>query len=179
MVSPHPAKPSNPGLGMFLWRFFSGQHLDGIARTNATFFSYGTSPTHHLNWWSKKPIFHRMLIRWFLILAPVGVLVGYHYAPSYRMNLVVIILLAGFPYLFHQVTMQLVSLVPKVHVVIAHERLVMDEVSAELDEVTDIGDIIELHIPDEKNVSSRKRTNRRSDVRGSSEPVSGDESSGQ
>lgn len=175
MVSPHPANSKGTGFGVFLWRFVTGQHLDGIVRTNATWFGYGTNPSHHLNWWSEKPLFHRAFIRLFLVAVPVGLIVAYHFAPSFRLNLVVIILLMWVPFLFHRVTMWLVSLVPKVHVVIAHERVIMDEVDAELDEIHEIGDIIDMNIPKEtKNVSSRTRTNRSTEMRRPDDTLSGD-----
>lgn len=38
----------------FVWRFFSGQHLDGWERMNTSWLRRGTEPAHKSNWWNRK-----------------------------------------------------------------------------------------------------------------------------
>lgn len=130
----HPANKGHPRLSVFLWRYFTGHHLDGIPRTNATWFNRGTAPSHHVNWWNAKPRAHRMIWRWGLVLIPVGWVIAYVNSPVYGVNLTVIVTLCALPYLFHHGIYRVISLIPRHRVV-----FVTDNVRSE--EITDLDDI--------------------------------------
>lgn len=64
-----------------IWRFFTGQHLDGYRRTNGTFLYRGTRPLGGIvkaSNWAYRPGYQRLLIRlaWLLgmFTTPVGLL---------------------------------------------------------------------------------------------------------
>jgi len=124
MDTPHPANEAGrTSLTQFTWRYLTGQHLDGVKRTDATWFSRGTSPAHHVNWWSEKPRFNRMMWRWFIILLPTGWFIALYYSPVVKGNLTILITLAFLPYLVHHVTMAFICRIPIPHVVSVHERV--------------------------------------------------------
>lgn len=142
MPQQHPAEIRHPRLSVFLWRFFTGHHLDGKARTNATWFKKGTVPSHHVNWWNAKPRAHRMIWRWASVGIPTGWLIAYHFSPSYGINLTVIVTLCALPYLFHHAIYRAISLIPKNHVVFVSDNVRTEEVDIDLDDIS-IGDQIE------------------------------------
>jgi uncharacterized membrane protein len=173
MPVPHPSKPVKISLQSFLWRYFTGHHLDGKARTDATWFKPGKTPTHHVNWWNSKPRAHRALWRWGTVTGPVAWITVYLFTPSIRINITLLISLTVLPYLFHNVTVKFTSMLPKRHVVIVHDHVTPDDIS-ELDEMKevsvhpmaafadlDITDEIESKIVD-PNVSSKPRKGRSS-----------------
>lgn len=135
MTYPHSANNKHPSLSTYLWRFFTGQHLDGRKRTNATWFKRGTIPSHHVNWWTSKPIFHRMLWRWACVFVPAAWIVAYSFSPVYGINLTVIITLCALPYLFHHGTMRVINLLPRRTVVYVTDNIRTEDVQIE-DDVT-------------------------------------------
>lgn len=46
-----------------IWRFFTGDFVDGKDRNNHTWLREATAPKHQLNWWLRMPRLKRMLIR--------------------------------------------------------------------------------------------------------------------
>ena len=136
MTVPHPANtPTQTTLGQFVWRYLTGDHLDGKRRTNATWFQRGTVPAHHVNWWTGKPRFNRMLWRWATIVGPVGWFILYRLSPSYYMNVTVIVTIACLPYAIHHGLSWMVSLMPRHTVVYTHDRISSGDVDDELDNV--------------------------------------------
>lgn len=142
MSKEHPANEGPPRLAVFLWRYFTGHHLDGRARTNATWFKRGTVPSHHANWWNSKPRAHRMLWRWSTVIIPVGWVTAYSFSPVYGINLTVIVTLCALPYLFHHGMYRIISLIPKNRVVFVSDNVRAEEVDTEIDDIS-IGDQIE------------------------------------
>lgn len=142
---PHPAHNSSkhPSLATYLWRYFTGQHLDGKARTNATWTKRGTAPSHHVNWWNAKPRLGRMAWRWAMVIIPGGWGAAYAFAPTYGINLMVIITLAASPYLLHHGVLRMMALLPKTTVVYVQDNIRREDVDSEIDE----GVIPELMIP--------------------------------
>lgn len=139
----HPANENRPGLPTFLWRYFTGHHLDGRPRTNATWTKRGTAPGHHVNWWNAKPRLHRMAWRWALVGIPAGWIIAYLNSPSYQINLTVIVTLCALPYLFHNVTHKAVSLLPKHRVVFVSDNVPSEDVDTVLDDIS-IGEQMEI-----------------------------------
>lgn len=157
MDTPHPAEEiKRTTLGAFTWRYLTGHHLDGEKRTDATWFKRGTTPIHHINWWTEKPRFHRMIWRWLIIALPAGWLAAVHYSPVIDANLTILLTLAFLPYMVHHVTMAFVRRVPRVRMIRVHERAEVPFDNTELDNLT-IDDTEELD-----NVSSLPRKGRRS-----------------
>lgn len=134
-MHPHPSTQKHPSFWVYLWWFFTGHHLDGKPRTNSTWFRRGTAPSHHLNWWTGKPRFHRMLWRWAIVGIPTAWLVCYEFAPTYGVNLMVIITLAFIPYLFHHGILKVLSLIPRKTVVFVHDNVRSEDVDEELDDI--------------------------------------------
>jgi hypothetical protein len=137
MTTPHPANntSSNSTLPIFLWRYLSGHHLDGSPRTNATWFRKGTTPSHHVNWWSAKPRFHRMLWRWATIIIPVGWFFLYRITPTYYINVTVVVTIAWLPYIIHHGMSWLVSKLPRHTVVYVHDNVLTEDVDNDLDNI--------------------------------------------
>lgn len=166
-MPPHPANQKPPRLHIYTWRFFTGLHLDGKARTNATWFKPGTAPPHHLNWWSKKPRFHKMMWRWAIVGLPIAWITCYAFAPTYGINLMVIITLAFIPYAFHHGVMKVMRLIPQKTVVYVHDNIRVEDVDDELDNITipemlerqeNIDNILDVAIEeDDVPTSPRKR----------------------
>lgn len=52
-----------PSAQVLAWRFFTGAHLDGRRRTNATWTKEGTAPRYLCNWWNRKPRLYRVFWR--------------------------------------------------------------------------------------------------------------------
>jgi hypothetical protein len=139
-----------PGLGVFLWRFFSGNHLDGKRRTDASWLRKGAVPPHHVTWWTSKPRALRAAWRWTLITIPSVWGIAYAYAPSWRINIVLLFTIATVPYLFHHGTMAITTRLPRPRVVsVMQHTIPADLVDSELDDVLlaemddDIGEIAE------------------------------------
>lgn len=64
------------------WRFLTGAHMHGRQITNATWRKRGTMPRSHINWWTQKPRFHRMGLRWAMLIVPIlwiELFVHFHY----------------------------------------------------------------------------------------------------
>jgi hypothetical protein len=60
------------GIMVILWRFFTGAHLDGKERTNATWFQHGTMPKHRARYfWNRIPRAHRAGYRMIMFLSLV------------------------------------------------------------------------------------------------------------
>lgn len=156
MPPPHPAVKPKANLLIFGWRFFTGHHLDGRARTNATWFRPGTAPSHHVNWWSAKPRFHRMLWRWSLLVIPTALIVAYHFAPSVQMNLVLVIGGILIPYLVEKISTHFIRLLPSRHVVIIRENIHIDSLDPELDKI-DIEDHTMRQMMDLDNTNELER----------------------
>ena len=136
MTTPHPANISGrPTLGQFIRRYLSGHHLDGKKRTNATWFKRGTAPIHHVNWWSAKPRFYRMLWRWTTIIGPIGWFILYRISPSYYLNITVIVTIAWLPYIIHHGLSWAVSQIPRHTVVYVHDKISPDDIDSELDNI--------------------------------------------
>jgi hypothetical protein len=125
-----------PPLHRFAWRYFTGHHLDGKARTDAGWFRRGTKPEHHVNWWTGKPRVHRMLWRWALVGIPSAWLLAVHYAPVWRVNLAVVVSVAVLPYLAHHGAMRFISLLPRARVVSVVNHVIPEDDVSELDDVT-------------------------------------------
>lgn len=53
-----------PGFGTYLWRFLTGNHMDGVERMNTSWLRRGTEPEHHDNWWNRKARLERAAWRW-------------------------------------------------------------------------------------------------------------------
>jgi hypothetical protein len=64
-------------LGILLWRFLSGHHIDGVRRSNSTWNKRGTMP-RDASKWAKLKRRHRAMVRWailaFIAFQLVGVL---------------------------------------------------------------------------------------------------------
>jgi hypothetical protein len=131
--------PSNT-LPVFMWRYITGNHLDGNARTDAGWFTRGTSPAHHVNWWSAKPRAHRMIWRWAIICIPTALILAYKFAHTIKVNLTILIGLAILPFLFHHGTMRFVRLIPKVNVVYVHDTVTPHDINTDYDDITVVGD---------------------------------------
>lgn len=138
----HPANERHPALSTFLWRYFTGHHLDGHARTNATWFRRGTAPSHHMNWWNTKPRAHRMMWRWALVVIPGTWITCYEFSPTYGINLTVIVTLCMLPYLIHHGVYKVIALIPKQRVVFVSDNVKSEDVDTEIDDIS-IGDQIE------------------------------------
>jgi hypothetical protein len=139
MPEPSPSTSVKVNIGIFLWRYFTGHHLDGKNRTNASWFKPGTAPAHHVNWWNSKPRAHRALWRWIIIVIPVGWITVYQFMPYVRINALVIATLAVLPYGIHTMTMKLVSMLPKRHVVIiVRDHVEVAELNPDLDDIKEI-----------------------------------------
>lgn len=138
----HPAHERHPRLSVFLWRFFTGNHLDGKARTNATWFKRGTAPSHHVNWWNAKPRAHRMTWRLGIVFIPAGWITAYSFAPTYGINLMVILTLCALPYLFHHGIYKMISLIPRHKVVFVTDNVRSEEIDSDVDDIS-IGEQIE------------------------------------
>jgi hypothetical protein len=135
----HPVEARQPTtLNKFLWRYFTGHHLDGKRRTNATWFKRGTMPIHHVTWWSAKPRIHRMLWRWGIIIIPIGWGLAVRFTPVVKGNLAVLLTLVFLPYLIHHVTMRFVNLIPTTRLVTVHENIPVADVDDELDRVATV-----------------------------------------
>lgn len=68
------------GAGVVAWRFATGQHLDGKARTDAGFTRRGTrilTHTGHATRWAHLPHVRRAALRWALCVTPVALLAGF------------------------------------------------------------------------------------------------------
>lgn len=133
---PHPATSKTPGFLVYVWRYFTGDFLDGKQRTNATWTKPGTAPSHHLNWWASKPRIKRLIWRWAIVLFPTAWITCYAFAPSYGINLMVIITLACIPYVFHHGVTKALSLVPHRTVVFVHDNVREEDTDDELDDFT-------------------------------------------
>lgn len=131
-----PVENSKPSMAVFLWRYTTGNHLDGKARTNATWFTRGTAPSHHVNWWSSKPRSHRMIWRWAIIAIPAGLIAAYKFAPAIHINLTLLVGLMFFPYLFHHGVMRFIRLIPRTHVVYVNDNISSDDIDYDNDTVT-------------------------------------------
>jgi hypothetical protein len=159
------------GLGLFLWRFFTGDHIDGIQRTDASWFGRGTKPDHHVNWWSSKPRFTRLMIRCGCVFGIIGWFVTFDYSPVFRVNLVLVLTILFAPYLFHHGVLFVVKRLPIRTVVIVREIIHVEHVDSELDNiVTDpdtVKQLLDLDITNEiengiNNVPPKPRTRRSS-----------------
>jgi hypothetical protein len=129
MPVPHPVtETSRIGFITFLWRYFSGQPLIGKSRTNAAWRNRGTSPSHHLNWWTEKPFLHRMIWRWIMVGFPVGWVFALVSSPDIKVNLTVFITLSVMPYVFHHGSIRFIRLLPDRHVVIVRDTVSPDDI---------------------------------------------------
>lgn len=168
-MRPHPAVTKRPNLHTYLWRYFTGHHLDGKVRTNATWFKPGTMPSHHLNWWTAKPRFHRALWRWGVFVFPVGWIIAYEFSPSYEINLTIIITLCALPYAFHHGVYGMINLLPRRTVVIVNDNIPRESVDENLDDIVmpeqigqdDIQEILDVSVENivrkgERNATERK-----------------------
>lgn len=152
----HPATERHPNLHVFIWRYFSGHHLDGKPRTNATWFRAGTAPSHRMNWWTAKPRLHRLLWRWAIVGFPVGWILAYSFSPTYGINLTVIITLCALPYVIHHGTYKVLRLIPRSRVVFVHDNVISEDVNPDLDDVAigeqlqgdDIQQILDISVAD-------------------------------
>lgn len=131
----HPANNTHARLAIHLWRFFSGNHLDGRARTNATWLKRGTAPSHHVNWWNAKPRFHRMIWRWGMIGIPMLWIIAYSISPSFDINLIVILSLCVIPYLFHHGVLWALHLIPRHRVIFVQDNVPSEMVDTDLDDI--------------------------------------------
>jgi len=174
MTFPHPASKTHVRLHEFLWRFFTGHHLDGKIRTNATWFTPGTAPKHHVNWWTGKPRFRRMMWRWFMVIVPVSWYTVYQFMPSFRVNVLVLVTLSVAPYLIHHGTMRAIRMLPERNVIFVTDHIPVEHVDSELDVITaapnefpdsDIEAIVGFDATKEleaDDIPSKPRTRRRS-----------------
>lgn len=158
----------------FAWRLLTGNHLDGVARTDATWFRAGKTPSHRLTWWTAKPRFHRMMWRWGVIVAPVGFYFAYENAPVIRVNAAIMLVGVYAPFLSWRIAIMIVARIPRVRVVtvmVPHDQVPI-QVNAEIDEVVDAIPVHELEEPgitemecvpgaDEIESVLKKRANRR------------------
>lgn len=133
-MKPHPASPARASLIVFLWRYFTGHHLDGKHRTNATWTRRATAPSHHMNWWTSKPRLHRMAWRWALVFIPTGWILAYSFSPVYGINLTLLITIAMVPYIFHKGITWAVSLIPRHTVVYVTDDIKRGYVGDDLDD---------------------------------------------
>ena len=108
----------NPDILVAMWRYFTGAHLDGQRRTNATWRKPGTIPKQHVTWWTGKPRFHRMGIRWATILVPAGYLFAYS---EYKLA-TLFVTLAFLPYAIHHGSFAIHQRSTMVHKVAVPER---------------------------------------------------------
>lgn len=170
-IQVHPTQERHPSLPKFLWRYFTGLHLDGIPRTNATWFQKGTAPSHHANWWTCKPRYQRMIWRWGMVLVPTGWLIAYHFSPVYGINLTLIVTIAIMPYLVHHGVYKILRMIPRSHVVFVHDNVIAEDVNPEIDDVSigeqyegdDIQAILDISVDDIDRIpTDDKRRNRRS-----------------
>jgi hypothetical protein len=142
----HPAsrKASIP-FHKFLWRYFSGHHLDGIPRTDASWLKPGTTPAHHVNWWSAKPRAHRMVWRWAFIIIPIGWFLAYRISLTVSVNLVIFFTVTFVPYLIHHGVCSILRLIPKPHVVVVREQIYVSDIDHKLDDIfVDVDSLQEL-----------------------------------
>lgn len=165
-MPPHPATVSHPRLSVFLWRYFTGHHLDGRPRTNATWFKRGTVPSHHVNWWNAKPRAHRMLWRWALVIVPVGWVTAYEMSPVYGINLTVMVTLCVLPYVLHHGIYRAISLIPKNHVVFVSDNVHAEDVDTEMDDISiadqieqdPVQEMLDMAVADATTERKRRRT---------------------
>lgn len=171
MPPPHPATPRNPSLPLFLLRYFTGHHLDGRHRTNATWFKRGTAPSHHLTWWTAKPRFHRMIWRINSVIVPTGWIIAYKFSPTYGINLTVLITLCLLPYLFHHGIMAVIRVIPRHTVVYVNDNIRSEDVDTDLVNVAipeqivepdDIQDMLDHSVQKTVAENATRRTRRSS-----------------
>lgn len=165
-MSLHPATERHPRLSVFLWRYFTGHHLDGKPRTNATWFRKGTVPSHHVNWWNAKPRAHRMVWRWALVIIPVGWIIAYSVSPVYGVNLTVMVTLCVLPYVLHHGIYRIISLIPRQRVVFVSDNVRAEDIDTDLDDIS-IGDQItqdpiQVQLDEAVKNATAERTRRRS-----------------
>lgn len=130
----------------FAWRFFTGAHLDGVARSNATWFRRGTTPSDRLTWWTAKSRFSRMMWRWGFIAVPVVVRIVYADAPVIRVNLVLFIAAVYGPFLSWRIAIMVIARIPRVRVVtimVPHDLGPFQQ-NPDIDEVVDAIPVQEL-----------------------------------
>lgn len=165
---PHPASPKRASLAQFLWRYFTGHHLDGRQRTNATWTRRATAPSHHMNWWSSKPRFHRMAWRWAMIFVPAGWITAYVFSPTYGINLTLLATIAMLPYVFHHGISGMLAKLPRPSVVYVTDNVPRDLVNSDHDdefipemlpENDDIQDALDNAVSD-MNDATRRKTRR-------------------
>lgn len=132
----HPAiaTSKHPSLIRFTWRYFTGHHLDGIHRTNATWLRKGTAPAHHVNWWNAKPRLHRAAWRWALVVIPSLWGLAYSYSPKFSVNVTVLVTLSALPYLVHHGVSRMLSLLPRRTVVYVQDNIRAEDISGDLDD---------------------------------------------
>lgn len=134
----------------FTWRLATGSHLDGVARTDATWLRRGTKPDHRLTWWTSKSRLSRMAWRWAFIIVPVLAYQGYVHAPVIQVNLVIVLVGVYAPFLSWRVAIMVIARVPRVRVVTVVMPVDQEpiEVNPDIDEVVDAIPVQELESPD-------------------------------
>lgn len=85
-----------PAKKVIAWRFFTGAHLDGRRRTNATWFREGTSPKYLCNWWNRKPRFYRAMWRVVPLALVILELVALQKGLTFGLNMIAAPLVAAF-----------------------------------------------------------------------------------
>jgi len=134
-MPPHPTTKKRSSFTTFWWRYFTGQHLDGKKRTNATWLTRGTVPPHHVNWWTAKPQLHRVAWRIALIIVPVGWVVAFILSPEVEVNLTLIGTVCVAPYAIHHGLLTLVNHLPSHTVVFVNDNVRAEDIDAELDDI--------------------------------------------
>jgi hypothetical protein len=89
------------GLPVLLWRWYSGHSLDGISRTNATWFQAADTVTHssgRVHPWHYLPRFKRAIIRTVSTFAPAGIAYGIIKAPYVLLAVGCVSVIAGLGY---------------------------------------------------------------------------------
>src|SRR5271170_6800517 len=138
------SNPQNPDLATVLWRYFTGAHFDGKPRTNATWRKHGTIPKGHITWWTGKPRFHRMGIRWAILIIPAAWILAY---TEFQLA-TLIVSLAFMPYALHHGSLSIHRRTTMVHKVHVPERPSMANVREHKHvDNTDIAPLTEMEYP--------------------------------
>lgn len=82
---------------LYVWRFFTGSHLDGYRRTNGTFLYKGDKVLGGIvkaSPWCYRPGYQRMLIRWAWLLGFFLITIGQFVWPTFTHTVVILAVVA-------------------------------------------------------------------------------------
>lgn len=134
-------------LSAFLWRYFSGHPIDGMRRTNATWFGRGDFPPHRVTWWTAKPRIERMAWRCATVAVPASWLYGYVTLPVVRVNVMVWATSAVGPFLVWWLIVSLVGRTEVIHTVRVTEHQGPKEILEPDDDFDPVIRLTEMVLP--------------------------------